>query len=461
MSTRNRRASPVWDPRWIDIRGAREHNLKNLSLRLPRGKLIVVTGVSGSGKSSLAFDTLYAEGQRRYVESLSAYARQFLGQLRKPDADHIQGLSPAIAIEQRTAGHNPRSTVATVTEIYDYLRVLYARVGVPYCPVDDIPVGRQTIDEIVAAVLADYDGARVMLLAPIVQGRKGEYRKELESLRTRGFVRVRIDGEIQELDEVRALRKGVRHTIETVVDRLTVDAAHRARLTDSLETGLRLSGGWITVEPSRGAPRTFSERASCVRCGRSLPDPHPRNFSFNSPYGACPTCQGLGVLQEIDPGLVVVDPEQSVFEGALAVFHGAMDGMLGQMVREMGRHYGFDPTLRWRRLSRAARERILRGSGGEEFPVRIQTRRGRYEGKTSFEGVIPNLERRYKETHSSEMREWIARLMAPRPCPACGGGRLRPESLAVRAGGLRIHEFTRLPVRDAAARLDELVPGER
>jgi excinuclease ABC subunit A len=461
MSRRTPRPSPAWDPRWIDIRGAREHNLKNLSLRLPRGKLIVVTGVSGSGKSSLAFDTLYAEGQRRYVESLSAYARQFLGQLRKPDADHIQGLSPAIAIEQRAAGHNPRSTVATVTEIYDYLRVLYARVGVAYCPVDDIPVGRQTIDEMVGAVLEDFAGARVMVLAPIVQGRKGEYRKELEGLRTRGFVRVRIDGEILELDEVRSLRKTARHTIEAVVDRLTVDAAHRARLADSLETGLRLAGGRVTVEPARGTARTFSESATCVRCGRSLPEPHPRNFSFNSPYGACPACQGLGVLQEVDPGLVVVDPEQSVFGGALAVFHGAMDGMMGQMVREMGRHYGFDPTLAWRRLSRAARERILQGSRGEEFPVRIQTRRGRYEGRTSFEGVIPNLERRYKETRSSEMREWIARLMAPRPCPDCGGGRLRAESLAVRAGGVRIHEFVGLAVREAAARVDELAPGER
>jgi excinuclease ABC subunit A len=465
MTRRTRPLEPPatlgWDPRWIEIRGAREHNLKNLDLRLPRGKLIVITGVSGSGKSSLAFDTLYAEGQRRYVESLSAYARQFLGQLRKPDADHIQGLSPAIAIEQRTAGHNPRSTVATVTEIYDYLRVLFARVGVPYCPVDDIPVGRQSVDEIVRGVFEGFGGERVMVLAPVVQGRKGEYRKELEGLRGRGFVRARIDGKICELDEIPALRKSARHTIEAVVDRLAVEPDRRTRLTDSLETALRLTGGWVTVESAKGTSRAFSEQAACVRCGRSFPELHPRNFSFNSPYGACPTCQGLGFLHEVDPGLVVVDPEQSVFGGALAIFHGAMDGIMGQMVQEMGRHYGFDPTQPWRRLSRVARERILHGSRGDEFAIRLQTRRGRYEGHAAFEGVIPNLERRFKETRSSEVREWITRLMAPRPCPECEGGRLRAESRAVRAGGFRIHEWARLSVREAVTRVDELTPGER
>jgi excinuclease ABC subunit A len=458
---REKRAALAWDPRWIEIRGAREHNLKNLDLRLPRGKLIVITGVSGSGKSSLAFDTLYAEGQRRYVESLSAYARQFLGQLRKPDADHIQGLSPAIAIEQRTAGQNPRSTVATVTEIYDYLRVLFARVGVPYCPVDDIPVGRQSLDEIVRGVLEGFGGERVMILAPVVQGRKGEYRKELEKLRGRGFVRARIDGKVQELDEIPALRKGVRHTIEAVVDRLSVEPDRRSRLTDSLETALRLTGGWVTVESAKGMSRAFSEQAACVRCGRSFPELHPRNFSFNSPYGACPTCQGLGFLHEVAPALVVVDPEQSVLTGALAIFHGAMDGMMGQMVREMGKHYGFDPTQPWRRLSHSARERILSGSGGEEFAIRIQTRRGRYEGRAAFEGVIPNLERRFKETRSSEVRDWIARLMSPRPCPECGGGRLRAESRAVRAGGFRIHEWARLSVGEARASVDDLCGDAR
>jgi excinuclease ABC subunit A len=456
-----RRAAGDWDPRWIQIRGAREHNLQNLDLRLPRGRLIVVTGVSGSGKSSLAFDTLYAEGQRRYVESLSAYARQFLGQLRKPDADHIQGLSPAIAIEQRTAGHNPRSTVATVTEIYDYLRVLYARVGVRHCPDCGIPVGSQSIDEIVRSVLREFGGQRVTVLAPVLQGRKGEHRKELEGLRARGFVRARIDGELHDLDRIPTLRRGVRHTIEALVDRLTVDGARRARLTDSLEGALRLTGGWAVVEAAGGDRRTFSERAACVRCGRSFAELHPRSFSFNSPYGACPTCQGLGFLHEVDPGLVLLDESQSVFGGALAVFQGALEGVMGQMVRALGLHHGFDVERPWRQLPRRAREMILRGTGGQEFPVRIQTRRGRYEGRAVFEGVIPNLERRYRETRSGAMREWIARLMSPRPCPGCQGGRLSAESLAVRAGAFRIHEWVAQSVRRAAESVDGLCSGER
>ncbi len=449
------------DTGWIVVEGAREHNLQNLSVRLPRGALIVITGVSGSGKSSLAFDTLYAEGQRRYVESLSAYARQFLGQLRKPDVDHIQGLSPAIAIDQRVAGSNPRSTVATVTEIYDYLRVLFARIGVPHCPYCHIRVGRQTIDEITRAVASAYSGNRVTVLAPLVQGRKGEFQAELERLRRGGFVRARIDGEIVSLDEPVKLKKTAKHTIEAVIDRLTVSAEKRGRLVEALETALGLSNGTVLVSGGPGGEQAFSERAACVQCGRSFPDLHPRNFSFNSPYGACPTCQGLGFLNEVDPELVVTQPAESVFSGALAAFSGGVSGWFRQLVRHMGKHYGFDPEIPWNRLSPRARKLILHGTEGEEVAVRIQTRRGRYEGQVAFEGVIPNLQRRYRETRSSEMREWIGRLMSPRACPACGGGRLRPESLAVKVGDFHIQEWTALSVTAAASAVDALAGDER
>jgi excinuclease ABC subunit A len=456
-----RPSGTTWEPGWIEIHGAREHNLKNINLRLPRGAWIVVTGVSGSGKSSLAFDTLYAEGQRRYVESLSAYARQFLGQLRKPDADHIQGLSPAIAIEQRSAGHNPRSTVATVTEIYDYLRVLFARVGVQHCPDCRIPVGRQTIDEIAQSLLEGFAGQRVSVLAPVVQGRKGEYRKEFELLRRGGYLRARVDGVILSLEEPPRLKKTAKHTIEAVIDRVTVEAARRPRLIDSLESALKLGNGIVLILDARGETHAYSERAACVRCGRSFLEPHPRNFSFNSPYGACPACQGLGVLQEVDPQLVVASPERSLADGALATFPGGVEGWMGQVVRQLGSHFGFDPKRPWRELPESARQLVLHGSGGKEFDVEIRTRRGRYEGAMHFEGIIPNLERRYRETRSSEMRESIARLMSPRACPDCGGGRLRPESLAVRAGAFGIHEWVALSVKQASAQVGALCRGER
>ncbi|MFH1143908.1 MAG: excinuclease ABC subunit UvrA [Candidatus Eisenbacteria bacterium] len=455
------RGAGAWDPGSIVIQGAREHNLQDLHLRLPRNSLIVITGVSGSGKSSLAFDTLYAEGQRRYVESLSAYARQFLGQLRKPDVDHIQGLSPAIAIDQRAAGHNPRSTVATVTEIYDYLRVLFARVGVQHCPGCGTRIGQQTIDEITRAVLESFAGSRVTILAPVIQGRRGEFRQELERLRRGGFVRARIDGAMVSLDEVAALKKTVKHTIETVIDRLVVNAERRGRLVDSLETALRLAEGVVLVSAGPEREEVFSEKAACLRCGRSFAELHPRNFSFNSPYGACATCQGLGFLHEVDPQLVVTDADASVFDGALAAFQGGMDGWFAQLVRHIGKHYGFDPEQSWKRLSDRAQQLILRGTEGEEVAVRIQTRRGRYEGKVAFEGVIPNLERRFRETRSSDMREWIARLMSPRTCPDCGGGRLRADSLAVRVGGYGIHAWTALSVSEAIGRVDELAGEER
>ncbi len=440
----------------IRIRGAREHNLKGIDLSLPRGKLVVVTGVSGSGQSSLAFDTIYAEGQRRYVESLSAYARQFLGQLRKPKVDQIEGLSPAIAIDQRAGGHNPRSTVATVTEIYDYLRVLFARIGVAHCPDCGIPVGSQSIDEIARQVLETHAGERVMLLAPVVRDRKGEYRKEMAALVRGGFLRARVDGRLVSLEDPPALKRAAKHRIEAVVDRLRVEESRRARLVDSLETALGLSAGLVIVVGPQGHEDLYSEKAACVQCGKSFLDPHPRNFSFNSPHGACPRCQGLGAIREVDPGLVLVDPERPILDGALAIMQGAMSGWLGQMIRGLGKGYGFDPEKPWRKLPEKARELILYGTSGERFHVSVQTRRGRYEGQVPFEGIIPNLERRYHETRSSEMREWIARLMTPHPCAECGGARLRRESQAVKAGAFHIHEWTALSVRGALEHVEDL-----
>ncbi len=446
---------------WITISGAREHNLKNLSLRMPRDQLVVVTGVSGSGKSSLAFDTVYAEGQRRYVESLSAYARQFLGQLRKPDVDHIEGLSPAIAIDQRAGGHNPRSTVATITEIHDYLRVLFARVGVRYCPDCAIAVGSQTIDEIAAQILSEAAGERIQVLAPVVRDRKGEYRKEMAGWARAGFVRARIDGEMVSLEEAPALAKTRKHRIEVVVDRLRVEADRRTRLTDSLETALKLAEGALLILRADGREQLFSERAVCLRCGRSFPELHPRNFSFNSPHGACPRCQGLGTITEVDPDLLVVDPARPILEGALAPYPGAQGHWLAEMIRSLGKGFGFDVNRPWTRLPAQARQMILRGTGGKRFEVKVETQRGRYEGRIAFEGLIPNLERRYHETRSEEMREWIARLMSPRPCPDCGGARLKPESLAVRAGRFRLHEWAALSVRAALEQVDALCAGER
>ncbi len=448
-------------PGRIVIHGAREHNLKNLSLSLPRDRLVVVTGVSGSGKSSLAFDTIYAEGQRRYVESLSAYARQFLGQLRKPDVDHIEGLSPAIAIDQRAAGHNPRSTVATITEIYDYLRVHFARVGVPHCPACGIAVGSQTIDEIASQVLAEAAGERIQVLAPVVRDRKGEYRKELAAWVRAGFVRARVDGQFTSLETPPPLAKTRKHRIEVVVDRLQVDAERRTRLTDSLETALKLAQGALLILRADGREQLFSERAVCLQCGRSFAELHPRNFSFNSPHGACPRCQGLGTITEVDPDLLVVDPTRPILEGALAPYPGAQGHWLAEMIRGLGQAFRFDVGRPWHRLPAQAKQMILRGTAGQRFAVKVETQRGRYEGQIAFEGLIPNLERRYHETRSEEMRDWIARLMSPRPCPECAGARLRAESRAVRAGSFHIQEWAALSVRAALEQVDALCAGER
>jgi excinuclease ABC subunit A len=441
----------------IVIHGAREHNLQDLSLRLPRQSLVVVTGVSGSGKSSLAFDTLYAEGQRRYVESLSAYARQFLGQMEKPDVDGIDGLSPAIAIEQRGAGSNPRSTVATITEIYDYLRLLFARLGAQHCPGCDRPMRRQTVPEIVDAVLARCGGARVALLAPLVRGKKGEYRKELEAVHRQGYLRARVDGAWVELDDPPKLARYKRHDIDVVVDRLVVDAAARSRLADSLESALKLGGGLVGVarlEGGRaGEDLLFSQGAACPNCGTSVPALEPRSFSFNSPFGACRACEGLGSLLKVDPERVVPDPDRSIEGGAVAAWGDASGTWVGGTLRALAKRYGFSLREPWRRLPAAVQRLVLHGTGEEEVRFEYRMKRGSSWVHTgAFEGVIPNLERRYRETTSEHVRRWIHSLMNPRPCPDCGGRRLKPESLAVRIAGRDISAWAARSV--SAARRD-------
>ena len=430
----------------IVIRGAREHNLKNVDLEIPRDRLVVITGLSGSGKSSLAFDTIYAEGQRRYVESLSAYARQFLEQMEKPDVDSIEGLSPAISIEQKTTSKNPRSTVGTVTEIYDYLRVLYARVGTPHCPQCGQAIAAQTVQQMVDRVRTLPAGTRVVVLAPVVRGRKGEYRKLLFELRRQGFGRVRVNGTVRDLAEEIELDKKRKHTIDVVVDRLVIRDTGAARLADSLETALRLAEGVVVVEvPDGGQAWVFSERLACARCGVSFPEVSPRMFSFNNPYGACPACGGLGTRLELDPDLVVPDPRKSLAKGALAPWAGRESVYFRQTLAVLARKRRFSLDTPWKELSKATRELILRGTGEDG----------------GFDGVLGGLERRYKETSSEDTRLEIERYMSERPCPACGGGRLRPESLAVRVGGRSIHQVCALTIQEAGGFFDALALGER
>jgi excinuclease ABC subunit A len=430
----------------IVIRGAREHNLKNIDLEIPRDRLVVITGLSGSGKSSLAFDTIYAEGQRRYVESLSAYARQFLEQMEKPDVDSIEGLSPAISIEQRTTSKNPRSTVGTVTEIYDYLRVLYARVGVPHCPRCGQVIAAQTVQQMVDRVLTLSAGTRIVVLAPVVRGRKGEYRKLFYDLRRQGYSRVRVNGTVRELSEEIELDKNRKHTIEVVVDRLVVKASIAPRLADSLETCLKLAEGVVVVEMADGGEAfVFSERLACARCGVSFPEISPRMFSFNNPYGACLECGGLGTRFEIDPDLVAPDPRKSLKEGALAPWAGRESVFFKQTLEVLARRRRFSLGKPWGDLSKATRQLILHGAGEEG----------------GFEGVVGVLARRYKETTSEEIRLEIERFMSERPCPVCKGGRLRPESLAVRVAGRAIQELCALTIKDAARFFETLNLGER
>ncbi len=445
------------------ITGAREHNLKDISLTLPRDRFVVITGLSGSGKSSLAFDTIYAEGQRRYVESLSAYARQFLGQMDKPDVDSIEGLSPAISIDQKTTSRNPRSTVGTVTEIYDYLRLLYARIGHPHCPRCGRPISGQSVQQIVDHICELEPGTRFSVLAPVVRGRKGEYGKLFEQLRADGFTRVEVDGVVRELDEDIDLDKKFKHDIGVVVDRLVMKDGLRRRLTDSVETAAALADGLVDVEIAGVAPRrlTFSEKFACVHCGISLPEIEPRIFSFNSPHGACPACHGLGFTQEIDPGLVVPDGSLSIDQGALLPYGHLSFGWLEQVFESIARTFAVDTSVPWDDLPQADRDLFLYGTGKERIPLSYRNYRGRMRHySSSFPGIVKHLQRRFAETESEQVRQKIEEYMADRPCPECHGARLKPTSLAVTVGGLNIHEFTLLSVREALGFLDGLSLSE-
>src|SRR5918911_1323184 len=440
----------------IKISGARQHNLKNLHVELPREKLVVITGLSGSGKSSLAFDTIYAEGQRRYVESLSAYARQFLDMMQKPDVDHIEGLSPAISIEQKTTSRNPRSTVGTVTEIYDYMRVLFARVGVPYSPATGLPIESQTVSQMVDRVLALPEGARLYLLAPIVRDRKGEYRKELAELLKKGFQRVKIDGALYDIPDAPKLDKNFKHDIDVVVDRIVVRPDISARLADSLETALKLADGIAVVEfadetDESGAPRRliFSEKFACPVSGFSIPEIEPRLFSFNNPTGACPACDGLGTERKIDPDLVVPDPGMTLRAGAIAPWSRSSSPYYPQTLEGLARHFGFSLTDAWDELPEAAREGILYGTKGEPVLFAYNDGVRAYQTRKAFEGVIPNLERRWRETESAWIREEIEKYLGTTPCHECRGFRLKPEALSVKIAGLHIGQVSHQSIREA------------
>ncbi|MGH2630336.1 MAG: excinuclease ABC subunit UvrA [Actinomycetota bacterium] len=447
------------------IHGAREHNLKNVTLELPRDRLIVFTGLSGSGKSSLAFDTIYAEGQRRYVESLSAYARQFLGQMEKPDVDFIEGLSPAISIDQKSTSRNPRSTVGTITEVYDYLRVLFARVGHPHCYNCGRPIGRQTPDQIVDQVMELPEGTRFQVLAPVVRGRKGEYGKLLDELARKGFPRARIDGEVRELSEPIRLPKTYKHTIEVVVDRLVAKPDIRRRVADSIETALELAEGIasIAVQTHDGGEelQNFSQSLACTFCGLSFEELAPRNFSFNSPYGACPTCDGLGTRLEVDPELVVPDPDLSVGDGALAPWASATLEYWNRVIESVAETHDIDLGTSFRRLPKAQRDVLLYGSD-QQIHVRYKNRYGRQRSYwTTYEGVVTNVERRHRETDSEAQRDKLEQFMREVPCRACKGARLRPESLAVTVSGINIAELTDRSIRDTLGFVETIDLSER
>jgi len=452
--------SPARD---IVIRGAKEHNLKSIDVRLPRDKLIVMTGLSGSGKSSLAFDTIYAEGQRRYVESLSAYARQFLEMMQKPDVESIEGLSPAISIEQKTTSRNPRSTVGTVTEIYDYLRLLFARVGVPYSPVTGLPIESQTVSQMVDKVMDLPEGTRLYLLAPMVRGRKGEYRKELAELMKKGFQRVKIDGTFYEIEDAPALDKKLKHDIEVVVDRVVVASDISSRLAESFETALRLADGIAFAEfadetDESGAPRRliFSEKFADPVSGFTIPEIEPRLFSFNNPFGACPVCSGLGTEAKIDPDLVVPDGTLSLREGAIAPWSRTSAPYYLQTLQAVARHFGASTGTAWNDLPFDVQHAVLYGTGKTPIELVYDDGLRKYTTHKPFEGVIGNLQRRYKETESSGMREEIERYMSNAPCPACEGYRLKPEALAVKVGGLHVGQVSEFSIRNALKWFEEL-----
>ena len=449
----------------IIVKGARANNLKNIDVTIPRDKLVVVTGVSGSGKSSLAFDTIYAEGQRRYVESLSSYARMFLGQMDKPDVDYIEGLSPAISIDQKTTSKNPRSTVGTVTEIYDYLRLLWARAGTPHCPNCGKEIRQQTIDQIIDQVLALPEGTRIQVMAPVIRGKKGEHAKVFEDAKRSGYVRARVDGSLYELDEEIKLEKNKKHSIEIIVDRLIIRPDIRQRLTDSVETAAKLSGGLVIVNLLREEKDlSFSQNYACEDCGISMEELTPRMFSFNNPFGACPTCTGLGSQLKADPALIIQDGGKSILDGAIQAsgwnnIRG--DGISRMYFDALSKKYKFSLTEPWDSLSREAKDIILYGTKGELLELHYDQPRGKGVLKQAFEGICNNIERRYKETQSDASRKELEELMSECPCPECGGRRLRKESLAVTVGGKNIYEFTTLSVEDALVWLDGLTLTEQ
>ncbi len=446
----------------IRIKGAREHNLKNINIDIPRDQLVVITGLSGSGKSSLAFDTIYAEGQRRYVESLSAYARQFLGQMDKPDVDYIEGLSPAISIDQKTTSRNPRSTVGTVTEIYDYLRLLFARAGRPHCPKCGKPITQQTVDQMVDQLLLLPDRAKIMVMAQLVHGKKGEHRKILENIRKEGYVRVRIDGVVVDVNEEITLEKTKKHTIEVVIDRLVIKEGIGQRLADSLETALALGEGVVYVQVVDGETLMFSQNFACVDCGISLPEIAPRMFSFNSPFGACPACSGLGNHMEFDLDLVLPNPELSFTEGLFAPLSSNANSYAMCQIDAVLKKYGYTVADAWTKIPENVQKILLYGSGEEKFNYSYENMYGEYkEYFSSFEGVMPLLTRRYSETNSDMMREEYESFMSVTPCPVCHGARLKPEVLAIRVGGRNIDEVTRLTIAEASAFFHTLELSER
>jgi len=446
----------------IVVRGAREHNLKNLHLEIPRNRLVVVTGVSGSGKSSLAFDTLFAEGQRRYVESLSAYARQFLPQVEKPDVDSIEGLSPAISIEQKSVSKNPRSTVGTVTEIHDYLRLLFAAVGEPHCPSCGREIRPQTVQQMVDRLLAFPAGTRLHLFAPYVRGKKGEYRKQLGEMARQGFVRARIDGELIDLSrDLPTLDKQKKHSIDVLIDRLVIQPGLEKRLSDSLETALKVGSGLVVAAPEGLPEETLSQHFACAECGTSLTEITPRIFSFNSPYGACPTCSGLGTLMGVDPEKVVVDPSRSIDAGALALFQAGSRSWRLQMLRTLATAMKFSLATPWRKLPERARDVILAGSGDRELEFQLKGKKSAYSWQGKWEGILPMLERRYRETDSQLVRGEIEKYMSVQTCPDCHGRRLRPEALAVTVGGRSIDRLSALSVAELRETFGGLELAER
>jgi excinuclease ABC subunit A len=451
---------------YIRVRGAREHNLKNVDVDMPRDSLVVITGLSGSGKSSLAFDTIYAEGQRRYVESLSAYARQFLELMQKPDVDLIEGLSPAISIEQKTTSRNPRSTVGTVTEIYDYMRLLYARIGIPYSPATGLPIESQTVSQMVDRIMAMPEGTRLLLLAPIVRGRKGEYRKELADLQKRGFQRIKLDGKMVEIDQAPALDKKLKHDLEVVVDRVVVREGLESRLADSLETALGLADGIAIAENADKGERTiFSAKFACPVSGFTIPEIEPRLFSFNNPHGACPACDGLGTKLFFDPELVVPDDRLSLKEGAIAPWANSTSQWYAQTLDSLARHYKISTNTPWHDLKESVRKGILFGSGGDPVTMKYDDGVKAYSTSRPFEGVIPNMDRRWRETDSAWLKEELGRYQSEAPCETCKGRRLKPEALAVKIDGRDISQISDMSILEAAewfAALDKkLTPKQR